>query len=66
MTISVDTQAPFAPIAVEANPDGERLWEEERDAGVRAFRGVLIASAIAVPLWALVIGAVAGLVRLFS
>ena len=49
MTISID--AAFAPITVEAKPEVHRSWEKERDAGVRAFRGVLIAAGLAVAFW---------------
>lgn len=63
MTTSTPTTVPaVSPSA----PLSGVIPEEERDAGVRAFRGLLVATAIAVPMWALIITGVTGVVRLFS
>ena len=59
MTISIPAPAPLAPVPADPQTlDGFRDLEEERDAGVRAFRGLLIASGLAAVFWGTV-GAVA-------
>lgn len=61
MTTSI-APAPASPAA----PLTGMVPEDERDAGIRAFRGLLIASGIAVVFWGLLGLAVVGVVQLFS
>lgn len=55
MTSSIPAPAPLAPVSAET-PTWEKFrdLDDERDAGVRAFRGLLIASGLATVLWSAV------------
>lgn len=63
MTIST-APALLAPISSEPSAEVHRSWDEERDGGVRAFRGILVASGLALAFWGLLGAAAWGLFQL--
>ena len=52
MTISIAASAsPMPASSLEVPAEVLRAWDEERDGGVRALRGLLVAGSFAVAIW---------------